>query len=78
MKSKFDTPKLENEVVEILKKAEIPVSIDYVSHHTHVGWDTARAVLLSLALQGRIKSQKTTKSYVFSSLDDGENTEAST
>jgi len=66
VKSKFDDPKTEDEVIELLRTAKMPVSIDYVSHHIGVGWDTARATLMNLALQGKIKSQKTTKSLIFS------------
>jgi len=70
MKSKFDDPDVEDNIVELLKIAKIPVSIDYVAHHMKVGWDTARAALLNLALQGKIKANKTTKSLIFFLGDD--------
>jgi len=52
-------------VEEIVEKAGKPVSIDYVAYHLGVSWHTARALLLELATQGRLKAIETTKGYVF-------------
>jgi len=43
----------------------MPLSIEYVARHLNVGWGTARAMLLELALDGKIACQKTTKSWIF-------------
>ena len=43
----------------------MPLSIEYVARHLEVGWGTARAMLLELALEGKIACQKTTKSWIF-------------
>lgn len=66
MKSKFDDPQIEAQVIGLLKDTNIPVSIDFVAYNLNIGWDTARAILLNLALQRKISSQKTTKSFIFS------------
>jgi len=52
-------------VLSVLDVARIPVSIDYVAHNANLTWGTARAVLFHLALLGRIKGTKTTKSWIF-------------
>jgi predicted transcriptional regulator len=51
--------------LEIVEKSDKPVSIDYVAYHLGVSWHVARALLLELAAQGRVKMIDTTKSYVF-------------
>ena len=65
METKVNDPTIEEKVTNILKEAENPVSIDYVRYHLGLNWSTARAVLLSLALEGKICSQKTSKSWIF-------------
>jgi len=62
---KFDNEDVEAAVIELLKKTLMPVSTDYVAHHTGMGWGTARSVLLNMALKGEIQSEKTTKSLIF-------------
>lgn len=57
--------KVLEKVLEILKQAKIPVSVDYVAKNVGVGWGTARGFLFELALQGEIIAEKTTKSWVF-------------
>jgi hypothetical protein len=42
-----------------------PVTIDYIAVELHVAWDTARALLLTLTLYGKIVGMKTMKSWVF-------------
>jgi DNA-binding IclR family transcriptional regulator len=56
---------IQNHLLELLKKTPMPVSIEFVAHHLNVGWGTARALLLELALSGKVASQKTTKSWIF-------------
>jgi hypothetical protein len=62
---KFDNEDVEAAVIELLRRTREPVSIDFVSHHTKMGWGTARGVLLNMTLKGQIKSVKTTKSLIF-------------
>jgi membrane protein required for beta-lactamase induction len=65
MNSIVNNPKLESDLISLLKKEKRPVSIDYVRHNLDLSWGTARALLLSLALLGKINSMKTTKSWIF-------------
>ena len=62
---KFNNHKLEEEIVEYMEKTEIPVSVEFIAQHFDLAWGTARAILLDLALRGRVKVQKTTKSLIF-------------
>ncbi|MEM2370757.1 MAG: FaeA/PapI family transcriptional regulator [Candidatus Bathyarchaeia archaeon] len=55
-----------SKVLEIIEKAGKPVSIEYVAYHLGVSWHVARALLLELAAEGKIKMIDTTKSFVFS------------
>jgi predicted transcriptional regulator len=64
-KVKAERHKLMAKVLEIVEKAGKPVSIDYVAYHLGVSWHTARALLLELTAQGKLKAIDTTKSYVF-------------
>ena len=65
METKVNNPTIEAKVTSILNEAENPVSIDYVRHHLELNWSTTRALLLSLALEGKIQSMKTSKSWIF-------------
>jgi len=58
-------PEVEAKVLEVIRKAGIPVSIDYVAHQIGVSWHTARSILLKLAAEGKVKAINTTKSFVF-------------
>jgi len=62
---KFNDPKLEEQIIELLKKTEIPCSIDFVAHNVEIAWGTARAILLNLVILGKVQTQKTTKSFIF-------------
>ena len=66
MESKFNNPEVESQILDLLYEAKIPVSIDYVANHLEIAWGTARAILLDMALEGKIKAEKTTKSLIFS------------
>ena len=69
---KFDNPELEEQIISLLKETEIPCSIDFVAHNMGIAWGTARAILLNLVIEGRVQSQKTTKSLIFWAKKDGE------
>jgi len=66
METKFDNPNIQSDVVDLLRSIGIPVSVEFVARKLGVGWGTARAILLNLTCQGRIKMKKTTKSMIFS------------
>ena len=56
---------IQTQLLKLLEKTSMPVSIEYVARHLNVGWGTARAMLLELALSGKVAGQKTTKSWIF-------------
>lgn len=64
--------KLEPETLRLLNNAEIPITVDYIARELSIAWDTARAILLGLACQRRIKAIKTMKSWVFKPIDTNE------
>lgn len=63
---KFGNPNVQNNVIDLLNKTKMPVSVEFVAYNLGLGWGTARAILLNLAIQGRVKMEKTTKSLIFS------------
>lgn len=56
---------IQTQLLNLLGKTPMPVSIEYVARHLNVGWGTARAILLELTLSGKVAGQKTTKSWIF-------------
>ena len=62
---KVGNEQVENEVIELLKKTPMPVSIDYVAYHLHISWPTSRGLLLNMALNKKVEAEKTTKSLIF-------------
>jgi len=62
----YDDPRLCAEVVKVVARSELPVSIDYVRHHLAIGWQTARAALFNLVVEGRLIGRKTTAGWTFS------------
>lgn len=53
------------DVEEVLKQAGEPVSVKYVSWRLGISWWAAYRRLIELALKGKIKALKTTKSWIF-------------
>lgn len=66
MRDKVGDPKLQAEAVELLRRTDVPVSVDFVAHHLGMAWSTARALLFKLALDGKIVARKTSKAWIFS------------
>jgi predicted ArsR family transcriptional regulator len=62
---RFNNTKTEEKIIDLLKETEIPCSIDFVAHNIGIAWGTARAILLNLVIDGRVQTQKTTKSLIF-------------
>ncbi len=71
MRYNTDREHLENRVLQILNEADMPVSADFVAHQLGLSWNTAKSFLLELALEGRLRARKTTKSWIFESVDAG-------
>jgi predicted transcriptional regulator len=67
---RMDRRKVLAQILETVKKAGKPVSIDYVAYHLGVSWHTAKAYLFELVAQGKLKAIETTKGYVFAPGDE--------
>jgi len=65
MQTKVGKTEYEEKLVQLLKNVKEPVSIDFVAFNLRLSWVTTRALLFTLALQGKIKFMKTSKSWVF-------------
>lgn len=65
MESLLDNKNIVSNVIEVVKDAHMPVSIDYVARNVNLTWASARAILFQLALGGRLSAQNTTKSWIF-------------
>ena len=60
-----DSPEIEAKALDSIKKAKMPVSIEYVSKETGLAWHQARGLLFRLAAERKIAMLNTTKSWVF-------------
>ena len=63
--------KTKSEVKEYIKTLDMPFSIQDIAKKFDISWNTAKAILLELALEGEVKATKTTKSYVFTVKENG-------
>jgi hypothetical protein len=53
-------------VREVLKESEIPMDVENVRLRAGLkSWESTKAILLEMVLQGSILGQKTTKSWIF-------------
>ena len=62
---KLDIPQMEEQALSLIGEARIPVTVDYIARKLDISWDTARSLLLGLAIHDRLKATKTMKSWVF-------------
>jgi len=58
---------LETLVLKVIAKASIPVGVGYVAKRIRRNWATTRAVLLTLAVDGRVSVQRTTHGWYYRS-----------
>ena len=63
--TKVGNVEYEKKRVLLLKTVKNPVSIDFVAFNLNLSWVTARALLFTLALEGKLKCMKTSKSWIF-------------
>lgn len=56
---------LEDAAVQVVKAAAEPVTTDYVAFHLGVAWNTAKTVLLELAISRRVRATKTSHGWIF-------------
>jgi len=51
---------------EVLKESQIPMDVENVRLRAGLkNWESTKAILLEMVLQGSIRGQKTTKSWIF-------------
>jgi hypothetical protein len=62
---KFEDPKIEQQILDLLQETAKPTTTDYVATNLKISWSTARMMLLSMALHGKIGILETTNSCVF-------------
>ncbi len=63
--AKVGSPELEDATIDVMRKAAMPVSMQYIADRVDVAWHQARSQLFLLALEGKIIAVNTTKSWVF-------------
>ncbi len=63
--SKVSVTELRDRVLQIVGDAGQPIAVDVVAESIGIGWGTARAILLELALHNQITALKTSKGWVF-------------
>ena len=62
---KFEDPKIEKQILNLLHETAKPTTTDYVATNLKISWSTARMMLLSMVLHGKIAILETTNSSVF-------------
>jgi hypothetical protein len=62
---KLNIEELENRAQTLVEDAKFPVTVDYIARQLHLAWDTARSLLLSLALRNRITAVRGMNSWTF-------------
>ena len=65
METKFGNATIQNNVINLLRETNMPVDIEFVAQKLGIGWGTARAILLNLVVEGKVRMEKTTKSLIF-------------
>ncbi len=66
MKSVLAENHYHERIMEILNESDIPMDVENVRLKAGLkNWESTKAMLLELVLQGRIEGQKTTKSWIF-------------
>jgi len=62
---KKEMEKLKENIREYIRELREPFSANNIAKKFNISWNTARTILLELALEGEVEVLKTTKSYVF-------------
>ena len=53
-------------ISEVLKQSDIPMDVENIRMRAGLkNWESTKAILLEMVLQGSIQGQKTTKSWIF-------------
>jgi len=56
---KLSESPIESQTIELLKMSKTSCSINYVASRLNIAWVTARALLLTLVIDGKVQFQKT-------------------
>ena len=64
-RNKADRIETLQRVLEVVKNAGKPVSIEYVAYNTSISWATMKAILFRLVADGKLTALDTTKSWIF-------------
>ncbi len=64
-KKKFENEEIEAAILTLMQKTPKCVTTEYVAQNVKVSWTTARAMLLSLSLRGKVFCIETTRGMVF-------------
>ena len=56
---------IEVQTIKLLKTSGTSCSINYIAKQLGVAWVTARALLLTLVIEGKVRLQKTTHGPIF-------------
>jgi predicted Rossmann fold nucleotide-binding protein DprA/Smf involved in DNA uptake len=68
MRTALKNHELVNLTVQVIEEtAPEPASVDYVSKRLPLSWGTTRALLMQLALEGKLQAIKTTSGWIFRS-----------
>ena len=55
-----------NRVLDVLENSELPMDVESIRAGAGIGnWQTAKAILLELLVEGLVKGQKSTKFWTF-------------
>jgi predicted ArsR family transcriptional regulator len=65
LSGKINDSKFREKTIQVLKQSELPDDVDHVAQKLGVGWATARAILLDLALEGRVQVVRTRRGTLF-------------
>jgi hypothetical protein len=56
---------MESNVLDLLEKENMPLTIGFVAFNLKITWQTARSLLLTMSLTGKIKALETSKGFLF-------------
>ena len=65
MVKRKEIEKLRKDIKEYIRTLSKPFSVNDIAKKFDISWNTAKSILLELALEGEVNLMKTTKSYIF-------------
>ena len=70
MDAKYNDETFQQKALQHLACAKTPISVGYLSQKMNIGWNTARAILTDLVLQGKV-TRENSNAKVFSLKNGG-------